>query len=245
MKEGKYFNSFLNKLSKKDYIRQDLDDKKYELRFRTRQYLLDGNKVLIVNGLKEDQIKDNLELIENHSFYSELHQITDRPLNGQRLERTDPTKEQEEEIRDLAEEIGVPQEILEFGGFVQTAYYDWPSGSRFIGVMGDIFPDLDSVHPVDRMSTKAALAQEYYGHYKVGKSLFRKASPYDEARANCLAWRDAPNLSHDDREDLKDACEFYLKKMKGVIVWESMEDTLMVPERELWELLKGLGLETD
>ena len=68
-----------------------------------------------------------------------------------------------------------------------------------INLRGDVFPDQSSDHPRDRMSAKAVIAHEYYGHYKFFPSSFPIGDWRDEMRASYTAALTAPNLSAQDR----------------------------------------------
>lgn len=71
-----------------------------------------------------------------------------------------------------------------------------------IHVKGDILPDLTSVHPRDRMSARAALAHEYYGHRVYRGTSIPKGAWNDEFRASYMAAKHCPNLSDDERRNI-------------------------------------------
>jgi hypothetical protein len=71
-----------------------------------------------------------------------------------------------------------------------------------INVKGDVFPDKVSEHPRDRMSERAVLAHEFYGHYDFAPSKFTVGDWRDEFRASYVAATKTPNLSSDDRKYL-------------------------------------------
>ena len=71
-----------------------------------------------------------------------------------------------------------------------------------ITIRGDVLPDLSSHQLRDRLSQKAVLAHEYYGHYKAHPSQFRVGDWRDEFRASYRAALDAPNLSDEERRML-------------------------------------------
>lgn len=98
-----------------------------------------------------------------------------------------------------ADALGVPKEILEFNAGAQTGFSD-----RYekIYIRGDILPDLNSSNLRDKLSIKAVLAHEYYGHYKSHPSIFRVGDWRDEFRASYRAALDAPNLSDEERRML-------------------------------------------
>jgi hypothetical protein len=65
-----------------------------------------------------------------------------------------------------------------------------------------VLPDVDSAHPRDRLSARAVLAHEYYGHYCFSPSAFEATDWRDEMRASYIAAIRAPNLTEDDRKYL-------------------------------------------
>ncbi len=68
-----------------------------------------------------------------------------------------------------------------------------------IGVCGDILPDLDSKIARDRMSQRAVLAHEYYGHWLHHPSEYPIGDWRDEFRASYEAAIKAPALTAEDR----------------------------------------------
>lgn len=82
-----------------------------------------------------------------------------------------------------------------------------------VHIKGNIFPDEYSTHPRDKMSVRAVLAHEYYGHRPYREQYLREdseASPEamnriianawaDEFRASYMAAKNAPGLSREDR----------------------------------------------
>ena len=82
-----------------------------------------------------------------------------------------------------------------------------------VHIKGNIFPDEYSDHPRDKMSIRAVLAHEYYGHKPYRDQYLREdneRSPKalnrifarawaDEFRASYMAAKNAPNLSDEDR----------------------------------------------
>ena len=86
-----------------------------------------------------------------------------------------------------------------------------------IRVRGDILPDKNSLHPRDLMSTRAALAHEYYGHRAYRGTKLKRNAWNDEFRASYMAAKNTPNLSAEDRKYLVlDALE--RAKEKGVTI---------------------------
>ncbi len=82
-----------------------------------------------------------------------------------------------------------------------------------IHIKGNIFPDENSAHPRDKLSVRAVLAHEYFGHRPYREQYLREDSDTspdainiimsrawaDEFRASYMAAKNAPNLSQEDR----------------------------------------------
>ena len=98
-----------------------------------------------------------------------------------------------------AESIQIPEKVLDFNKGGRTGFSD---EDVKIHVRGDILPDLSSDNPRDRMTPRAVLAHEYYGHYKAHPSNFRVGDWRDEFRASYRAALDAPGLDDDERRSL-------------------------------------------
>jgi len=86
--------------------------------------------------------------------------------------------------------------IFRFNTGYRTGYID---DIDRINIMGDVFPDPYSTHPRDRMSVRAVLAHEYYGHRAFRGTIAQKGSWNDEFRASYSAAKIAPGLSDEDR----------------------------------------------
>ena len=94
-------------------------------------------------------------------------------------------------------------------------------------VRGDVFPDKSSPHPRDKMSARAVLAHEYYGHYEFSPSKYEAGDWRDEMRASYVAALKTPNISDEDRKYLmldayeraKEAGHYFLysEKARGII----------------------------
>ena len=87
-------------------------------------------------------------------------------------------------------------EILLFNEGNQTGFCD---RLNKITIRGDILPDLYSDNLRDRLSQKAVLAHEYYGHFKNHPSKFRVGDWRDEFRASYCVAINAPSLSEEER----------------------------------------------
>lgn len=127
--------------------------------------------------------------------------ISDRKMsNGL---RTSPhhilTDDEIATIKADAKSLNIPEEVLRFNEGDQTGFSD---RRNVITVRGDVLPDLNSENLRDRLSQKAVLAHEYYGHYKHHPSTFRVGDWRDEFRASYRAAVDAPGLSDEERRML-------------------------------------------
>lgn len=105
----------------------------------------------------------------------------------------------EQEIADLRRDIiaiEADESIFKFNCGRRTGYDDILDEIR---VRGDILPDLNSNHPRDKMSARAALAHEYYGHRVNRGTKLPQGAWNDEFRASYSAAKNCPNLSAEDR----------------------------------------------
>ncbi len=104
-----------------------------------------------------------------------------------------------EEIADIkidAKDLGIDETILRINEGTRTGFVDY---KQVINIRGDILPDVESTVARDRMSQKAVLAHEYYGHYLNHPSEYEFDDWRDEFRASYDAAVKAPNLSDADR----------------------------------------------
>lgn len=105
----------------------------------------------------------------------------------------------DEEISSLRNDIvaiKADENVFKFNVGRRTGYDDVLDEIR---VRGDVLPDLDSNHPRDRMSSRAALAHEYYGHRANRGTKVPNGAWNDEFRASYMAAKNCPNLSDEDR----------------------------------------------
>lgn len=108
----------------------------------------------------------------------------------------------EAEIESLKKDIAsieADESVFKFNKGHRTGYDDVLDEIR---VKGDILPDLSSKHPRDRMSSRAALAHEYYGHRANQGTNVPNGAWNDEFRASYMAAKNCPNLSDEERADL-------------------------------------------
>lgn len=132
--------------------------------------------------------------------------------------RTSPyhilTESEIETLNKDIEAIGADKSIFKFNKGTRTGYDDITDE---IFVKGDVLPDLNSTHPRDLMSSRAALAHEYYGHRANRGTKLPKGAWNDEFRASYMAAKNCPNLTDEDRRYLiLDALE--RAKEKGVTI---------------------------
>ncbi len=148
-------------------------------------------------------VKINNSSIDNSggSGIIESRNITSRNLpNGLRTAPSHILTEAEIESlkKDIAS-IEADESVFRFNKGHRTGYDDVLDEIR---VKGDILPDLSSKHPRDRMSSRAALAHEYYGHRANRGTNVPNGAWNDEFRASYMAAKNCPNLSDEERADL-------------------------------------------
>lgn len=98
-----------------------------------------------------------------------------------------------------ADSIGVPSGVLRFNKGNRTGFDEFDG---VVNIRGDIFPDMNSTENRDRLSERAVLAHEYYGHMRAHPSQFRIGDWRDEFRASYRAALDTPNLTDEERRML-------------------------------------------
>ena len=103
-----------------------------------------------------------------------------------------------ETVRAAANELSIPTERLTFNSR-PTGY---SMVTKKVNVGGDVFPDEDSTNNRDRLSVKAVLAHEYYGHAAFPDSSYPIGHWADEFRASYHAAMTAPGLSDEGRASL-------------------------------------------
>jgi hypothetical protein len=118
-----------------------------------------------------------------------------------------------------ADEIGVDRALLRFNEGSQTGFSD---ERVVINIRGDILPDPKGVTARDRMSQRAVLAHEYYGHCLNHPSPYPIGDYRDEFKASYDAAIKAPNLTDEERRDLMiDAYD----RLKEASVFEGYDET--------------------
>ena len=106
------------------------------------------------------------------------------------------------EIQSLKEDIraiGADESKFVFNSGEATSYSD---KHDIVFVKGDVLPDPSSTHPRDLLSSRAALAHEYYGHRTHRGTKLKNGSWNDEFRASYIAAKITPNLSTEERRYL-------------------------------------------
>ncbi len=98
-----------------------------------------------------------------------------------------------------AQDIGIDKSVLRFNKGNRTGFVD---ERNLINVRGDVLPDPNGITARDRMSQKAVLAHEYYGHYMNYPSPYPIGDWRDEFKASYDAAIKTPNLSDEERRDL-------------------------------------------
>ena len=84
--------------------------------------------------------------------------------------------------------------------------YDEISDKVYVG--SNVFPDLDNPsNMTDKLSVACVLAHEYYGHRSMRDEYLKEdedtsMTPLDEFKASFLAYKNAPNLSVEEKEML-------------------------------------------
>ncbi len=138
------------------------------------------------NNAKSVDKSDERGIIDNRKLAMGLRKPVDHILT-------------DEEIRSImidAEAIGIDVSILRFNKGNATGFSD---ARGKINIRGDIMPDITSKIPRDRMSQRAVLAHEYYGHYLNHPSEYEVGDWRDEFRASYDAAVRTPNLTDEDR----------------------------------------------
>ena len=120
--------------------------------------------------------------------------------NGERMSVNHFLTEPEiQYITGEAEAIGIPKNKLRFNAGKRTSYIE---ELDIIAIRGDILPDEESTIARDKMSVRAVLAHEYYGHRPNVPSEYKPDDWRDEFRASYDAAVNAPNLTDEDRANL-------------------------------------------
>ena len=159
-----------------------------------------GKRQTVSSGTYRNN-KDSLSPEERERQTKEKNKgsnTTERPMarGPRRGSFTIITQEEEKYLRTVANEIGIPQDVLSFNTGYQTSFDE---RTKLINVRGDVFPSEFAANPESILSEKCALAHEYYGHYSMYPSPFAPNDWRDEFAASYRAAINTPNLSEEDR----------------------------------------------
>jgi len=131
------------------------------------------------------------------------HKMENRTLrkaNG--LRRGENRRLTADEIEHLKTEIAAIDADIDVFDFEKHIFTGYVSDYDQVNIAPNVFPDLNSTSPRDRMSERAVLAHEYYGHRTHRNTTLNKGSWNDEFRASYIAAKITPNLSNEDRQYL-------------------------------------------
>lgn len=124
----------------------------------------------------------------------ELREMANGGRKSQFVKLTDKDKQY---IIKEAKAIGIDEKHIVFIDGVQTAFRE---GINKIIISSQIYPSADDSSVArDRMSVRAVLAHEYYGHYSNRNTKIPPGHWLDEFRASYRAAQKCPNLSDEDR----------------------------------------------
>lgn len=144
--------------------------------------------------------KGNNNLVNSSRFdIIKAREVSHREMaNGLRKSPLIPLSEKDKSfILEEIKAIEADESVFIFRDGVGSGYSD---GRDIVYVSSNIFPSNDdSVHPRDRMSARAALAHEYYGHRVHRNSTLALGDWRDEFRASYSATKRCPNLTAEDR----------------------------------------------
>lgn len=106
------------------------------------------------------------------------------------------TPEEIDSIKADAKALQIDSKVLRFNTGTRTGFLDH---KEIINICGDVLPDTESHIARDKMSQRAVLAYEYYGHFLNHPSEYPIGDWRDEFRASYDAAVKAPNLTDEDR----------------------------------------------
>lgn len=162
----------------------NVDDEGYEDREyadRSTAHIIDfgKSKAILTSGQERG-------IIKNREMAMSLRQPASHVLTENEIRM----------IKQDAKALEIDDSILRFNTGGRTGFLD---EEGFIGICGDVLPDANSKNARDRMSSRAVLAHEYYGHYLNHPSQYPIGDWRDEFRASYEAAVKSPNLSDEDR----------------------------------------------
>ena len=156
-----------------------------------------------MDGVKDDGLEQGFaRFVQKESRSAQFVQNnSSRPMagGGRRGINHRLTSEEIRQVRQAIADIRADISVFDFDESTPTGYDDeWDR----VYVSGNVMPDLTSNHPRDRMSARAVLAHEYYGHRTFRGTKATKNSWNDEFRASYTVALNAPGLTDDERRDL-------------------------------------------
>ena len=156
-----------------------------------------------MDGAKDDELEQGFaRFVQKESRSAQFVQNnSSRPMagGGRRGINHRLTSEEIRQVRQAIADIRADISVFDFDESTPTGYDDeWDR----VYVSGNVMPDLTSNHPRDRMSARAVLAHEYYGHRTFRGTKATKNSWNDEFHASYTAALNAPGLTDDERRDL-------------------------------------------
>lgn len=181
---------------------KDFEDfqKKY---LKASEQVRDSGQKMNGENTSQKKASERAETLENtgkNGIIKERGIVSRKMSNGARTSIHHVLSESEiESIMQDAKDINIPIDILKFNSGYTTGFLD---SEGIINIRGNILPDLSSNNLRDRLSQRAVLAHEYYGHYKSHPSNFRVGDWRDEFHASYRAAIDTPNLSDVERRML-------------------------------------------
>lgn len=186
----------------KQYWSQEQEQKYLELRDELKaKKRTEAPNVKKPVRLSEKDVQAIMAKVKGLTFGANGGKIETRNLpNGLRTAASHILTESEiESLKNDIAVIGADVSVFKFNKGHRTGYDDVLDEIR---VKGDILPDLSSIHPRDKMSSRAALAHEYYGHRANRGTSVPNGAWNDEFRASYLAAKNCPNLTDEERRDL-------------------------------------------
>ena len=175
-----------------------------------------------VMTLLTKKVADEIGKVSETNKSNNSRPVTDGKRNTESL-----TSAQKQEVKQYAEELGIPEDILRFTENMDTSYGDM-FGQELVYVSPNIAPNpnprISGITANDRISIKGSLAHEWIGHGGAGRAgrAFDRGTmgnpnryniALDEAQASIRAARFAPGLTPLERYALLRNGIARLKKM--------------------------------
>lgn len=174
------------------------------------EWVGDKQKKPLTNGNKSGIIKIERERSISNDMKTDLQMHT--AAGNRRSPLYVLTDSEIDYVKSEIKAIGADEKQFVFNSEITRGTCFLPSDGK-VHIKGNVFPDLNSDHPRDRMSVRAVLAHEYYGHRPYRTQYLKEdndTSPdalnrimsrawADEFRASYMAAKNAPNLTDEDR----------------------------------------------